>query len=270
MQKISSALLMGVGSVMALVLGLSMISAVANQAAGSADRLKAAFANFTIPAPNTGAFVAVMAALVVSAMAVIPLLTMAGTQAGNGFVTGLSNTRGQAVSAMIGIVTAAASAASSGVGQFQTIGSMIGQGLAVGLQSAYGAVAAAASALVAKANEAAQAKAQILSPSHLFLDEVGWFIGAGVAQGMDNSAGLVTQSSNNLIDTAYKGADVPSQPLGAQGVSSTNNTSNNQKTFNFNGDIIVQSKGDSKADAKQILAEIENLLEQQDNGALAW
>lgn len=270
MQQISNAVQSGVGAINAFVAGLGAVSAVATQAAASASILKAAFSNITIPAPNTSAFVAGLATMVAAARAVIPQLMSAGQQGGTAFVTGLSSARGQAVSAMIGIISAAAGAARSGVGQFQSIGAMIGQGLAVGLQSAYGAVAAAASALVAKANEAAKAKAQIHSPSRLFRDEVGWFMGAGLARGMDNSASLVADSSAGLVNTAVTSSDVPSQGLTQVGV--PNQTAGNQtkQTIIEVGGITIQSTGNEEYDAEALLEAFENLLVQKQNAGLAY
>lgn len=88
----------------------------------------------------------------------------------------------------------------SGYGAMQSAGNYIGQGLAVGMTSALGAVRAAANALVAEAERAAQAKAKINSPSHLFRDEVGWWIGLGVAKGIDNSAPEVANSLDYIRD----------------------------------------------------------------------
>ena len=85
-------------------------------------------------------------------------------------------------------VNQAAAAARSGYGAFHSAGAYIGQGLANGMRSALGAVTAAANALVAQAERAAKAKAIIKSPSHLFRDEVGWWIGLGIARGIDDSA----------------------------------------------------------------------------------
>ena len=70
------------------------------------------------------------------------------------------------------------------------------------MMSALGAVTAAANALVAQAERAAQAKAKIHSPSRLFRDEVGIFIGQGMAVGIDNSVKYVRDSIENMVDVA--------------------------------------------------------------------
>ena len=68
------------------------------------------------------------------------------------------------------------------------------------MRSALGAVTAAANALVAQAERAAKAKAIIKSPSHLFRDEVGWWIGLGIARGIDDSAPEVANSLDYIRD----------------------------------------------------------------------
>ncbi|MXQ49517.1 tape measure protein [Streptococcus pneumoniae] len=113
---------------------------------------------------------------------------------GSQMVSAMRSAGTQLVSAVQSAVNQAASAARSGYGAFQSAGAYIGQGLAVGMRSALGAVTAAANELVAQANRAAQAKAKINSPSHLFRDEVGWWIGLGIAKGIDNSAPEVANS----------------------------------------------------------------------------
>ena len=97
-------------------------------------------------------------------------------------------------------VNQAAAAARAGYGAFFSAGAYMGQGLAAGLMSALGAVTAAANALVAQAERAAQAKAKIHSPSHLFRDQVGWYIGLGIARGIDESAPEVANSLDYIRD----------------------------------------------------------------------
>lgn len=131
-------------------------------------------------------------------------MTQAGQQAGRGVSTGVTNGIrsgvGSATAATSSMVSAIRSTAMAGVGSMRYIGAMIGQGLAAGMYSALGAVTAAANALVAQAERAAQAKAKIHSPSRLFRDEVGLFIGQGVAVGIDQSTKFVTKAMNNMFD----------------------------------------------------------------------
>ena len=108
----------------------------------------------------------------------------------------------QIVAAANSMVNQTVSAVRNGRGAMQSAGAYMAQGLAVGMRSALAEVTAAANQLVAQAEKAAQAKAKIHSPSRLFRDEVGWFIGAGVAVGIDKSADMVAKSVDFIKDLA--------------------------------------------------------------------
>lgn len=109
-------------------------------------------------------------------------------------VTAFRSSATQLVTAAQSAVNQAVSVVRAGYGSMVSAGNYIGQGLAVGMRQALSAVTAAANELVAQAERAAQAKAKINSPSHLFRDEVGWWIGLGIAKGIDNSAPEVANS----------------------------------------------------------------------------
>lgn len=108
----------------------------------------------------------------------------------------------QMVAAAQSMVNQTVSAVRNGRGAMQSAGAYMAQGLAVGMRSALAEVTAAANQLVAQAEKAAQAKAKIHSPSRLFRDEVGWWIGAGVAAGIDKSAARVAKSVDFIKDLA--------------------------------------------------------------------
>jgi tape measure domain-containing protein len=123
-----------------------------------------------------------------------------------GFTAGISASTGTATAAVQSMISAVRNSAAASAGQFQSVGAMIGAGLAAGMYSALGQVRAAADALVSEANRAAQAKAKIHSPSRLFRDEVGWYIGAGIAVGITKSTanvvGATKQLTNKTLDAA--------------------------------------------------------------------
>lgn len=108
----------------------------------------------------------------------------------------------QMVAAAQSMVNQTVSAVRSGRGAMQSAGYYMAQGLAAGMRAALPEVTAAANQLVAQAEKAAQAKAKIHSPSRLFRDEVGWWIGAGVAVGIDKSAARVAKSVDFIKDLA--------------------------------------------------------------------
>lgn len=93
-------------------------------------------------------------------------------------------------------------------------GQYMSEGLAVGMRNALPAVTAAANALVAEAERAAKAKAKIHSPSHLFRDEVGWWIGAGVAKGIDQSTVKVDEAMTDMYSKINAFSFKPENVLG--------------------------------------------------------
>ena len=117
-------------------------------------------------------------------------------------VTAMRSAGTQMVTAAHSMVNQTVSAVRNGRGAMQSAGYYMAQGLAVGMKSALPEVTAAANQLVAQAEKAAQAKAKIHSPSRLFRDEVGWWIGAGISVGIDKSADLVAKSVDFIKDLA--------------------------------------------------------------------
>lgn len=128
------------------------------------------------------------------------------SQITQGFVAGISSSTGKATSAVQTMISSVRNSAAASAGQFQSVGAMIGAGLATGMYSALGQVRAAADALVSEANRAAQAKAKIHSPSRLFRDEVGWYIGAGVAVGITKSTANVVGATKQLTNKTLNAA----------------------------------------------------------------
>ena len=132
-------------------------------------------------------------------------MTNAASAVRNGasqMATAMRSAGTQMVAAANSMVNQTVSAVRNGRGAMQSAGAYMAQGLAVGMRSALAEVTAAANQLVAQAEKAAQAKAKIHSPSRLFRDEVGWWIGAGVAAGIDKSASMVAKSVDFIKDLA--------------------------------------------------------------------
>lgn len=132
-------------------------------------------------------------------------MTNAASAVRNGasqMATAMRSAGTQMVAAANSMVNQTVSAVRNGRGAMQSAGAYMAQGLAVGMKSALPEVTAAANQLVAQAEKAAQAKAKIHSPSRLFRDEVGWWIGAGVAVGIDKSAARVAKSVDFIKDLA--------------------------------------------------------------------
>lgn len=92
------------------------------------------------------------------------------------------------------------SAESADTGAMQPVGYEMGAGMASGMDSATPVVTAAAARLVKAAVKAARNAAMIKSPSRLFADEVGAYLSAGAAMGVDNNAWMLRKSIDNMID----------------------------------------------------------------------
>lgn len=206
-----------------------------------------------------------------------------GQMSGQALTQGFQSQRGATVSTASATVNAVVARARAGVGPMQQAGAMIGQGLAQGMYSALGSVTAAANALVAQAERAARAKARIHSPSRLFRDSVGVYIGQGVAVGIDNSSKFVDQAMGSMFDNIqnfdYRPKDIigawhanANRTLGlgvmAGGTSSTaaqtNQTSNNQYTLNVN---VSEGDVDNIDKMKRLFKEFTWYMQQQ-NGRL--
>lgn len=128
---------------------------------------------------------------------------MIGQQTGMNIAGGIASGAGSARAAMSSLMASVHAAGMAGVGSMRSIGYYIGQGLASGMTSSLGAVTAAANALVAQAERAARAKAKIHSPSRLFRDNVGLFIGQGVAVGIERSQTHVDNAIDSMFDRIY-------------------------------------------------------------------
>lgn len=107
----------------------------------------------------------------------------------------------QMISAAQSMVNQTANAIRSGYGAMVSAGAYLTQGVASGMRSAMGSVQAAAQQIISIANQAAQAAAKIHSPSRLFRDQVGYYIGAGIAVGIEKSEPLVAKSMGFIQDS---------------------------------------------------------------------
>lgn len=85
------------------------------------------------------------------------------------------------------------------------IGAQIGAGIAEGIKSKNQAVRQAGNVMVNNTVVSMKAQAMIRSPSRLFRDEVGVYIGLGVAEGIKQSAPQVSSAATSLIDSTENG-----------------------------------------------------------------
>ena len=135
-------------------------------------------------------------------------MTQAGQQAGQGVsrgvVNGIRSGIAGATAAMNSLMLSVQRVGNIGARNMVNVGTQIGNGLARGMIAALPAVTSAANALVAQAERAARSAADIHSPSRLFRDRVGIFIGQGIAVGIDRSQKFVNEALENLYDVTGK------------------------------------------------------------------
>ncbi|WP_317334172.1 hypothetical protein [Streptococcus orisratti] len=188
-----------VNQMMMLGVGVSgaILSAVGAVTAGGAQMSVAMRSAGSQMVSSTQSFMNQIVSTVRNGMNNVVTATRSG---GSQMVSAMRMAGSQLVTTVQSAVNQAANAARNGYSSFQSAGSYMGQGLAVGMRSALGAVTAAANELVAQAERAAQAKAKIHSPSRLFRDAVGWWIGLGVAKGIDQSTVKVDDAISGMFD----------------------------------------------------------------------
>lgn len=92
--------------------------------------------------------------------------------------------------------------------EFEKIGGNITEGIGDGAESKKSSLIGKIAGVISAAVEAAKKAAGIASPSKLFRDEVGQYIGEGIAVGVDNSTRDVVKSIDKQIDAARKAYDV--------------------------------------------------------------
>lgn len=92
--------------------------------------------------------------------------------------------------------------------EFEAVGGNITEGIGVGAENKKSSLNKKLGGIISGALKAAKKAAGIESPSRLFRDEVGEYIGEGVAVGIDDSTKSVVKSIGNQIDSAQKAYDV--------------------------------------------------------------
>lgn len=124
----------------------------------------------------------------------------------------------------------------NGRSSMYSAGSYMAQGLAEGMRSALASVTEAANELVNQAERAAKAKADIHSPSRLFRDEVGLFMGQGIAEGIDKSKKNVDSSMRNIVLPSVSAESVLSSRVSVIGAS--NSVTNNYYQTQSNNSML--------------------------------
>lgn len=240
----------------ALGQGMAMVQAYSAGASASLMSVSAALpalaSGFSALAPIVASAMARAVTSVQSGMAVIVTvivssaarMTAAGQQAGQGvsrgIVNGIRSGVAGATAAMNSLMLSVQRVGNIGARNMVNVGTQIGNGLARGMIAALPAVTSAANALVSQAERAARAAADIHSPSRLFRDNVGIYIGQGIAVGIDRSRKYVNEALENLYDVKGKFdySDLLDDGLKQHGY-----------TANLSGSLTLESKqSDQKLD----------------------
>lgn len=213
----------GTDSMLSLQNGLaSMQEPVAGTAAGLGDTLSGAFSGFSDIANTQGsegalAFVNSFSggagkaksattqmtnAVLTEATALKPKMRTKANEAMNAFCSGISAAAGRARSASASVMNAAASGIGSLWSRFYNVGKSAADGLAAGIYAGLGAARVAADRLMAEAEKAAKAKAQINSPSKVFIG-IGESLGEGLVDGIGNSKSPVSKATAGLAGATF-------------------------------------------------------------------
>lgn len=149
---------------------------------------------------------------------IVTAVTTGMTDVETAIRTGAENAERTLTTAIDNMVRALESA----VGRFRTQGANMGNALAAGLRSALPAVRAAADALAAEAARAVAARAQINSPSRVFMG-LGADMGAGLELGLhDARAGIIREAAAIVdgMNTEFARTDTSSVTAGLDDISS--------------------------------------------------
>ena len=136
------------------------------------------------------------------------------------FSSGWNVARSVTSSGIHGAVNVVRSAASGMV----SAGRNFVMGFVNGIRGAIGAAASAAANMARSAMNAAKSALGIHSPSRVMRDQVGYYVVAGFAKGMNDNTNLIDKAANNLAAHAMPSVDISSS---INGVLSHGNISNN-------------------------------------------
>lgn len=128
---------------------------------------------------------------------------------GSGMITsvsgGASSEGGGLNSTMSGLGSGALSAFSSGASDTYSIGSNIVSGIKSGISGASDGLFSSLRSLASRALASAKEALGISSPSKVFAKEVGQWIPAGIAEGIEKNQSVVDSALNDLSDVASTG-----------------------------------------------------------------
>ena len=197
MMGLIMAITMGAAGIAAFNAALSALSGMIGGVVTNVTLLKAAFANFTIPAPNVGPFIAAFASITAAAMMLVPSLRSAGLQAGAGLASGLSSGASRAAAAVRSATANITAAIRPLAALFMAVGLASGNGFANALRGGLQRAVAACRSAVVSINVTLQGAVTGAYAA-------GRFIGIGLANGMRSQLGAVRAAAAALAAAAEK------------------------------------------------------------------
>ena len=197
MMGLMMAITMGAAGITAFNAALSALSGMIGGVVTNVTLLKAAFANFTIPAPNVGPFIAAFASITAAAMMLVPALRSAGLQAGAGLASGLSSGASRAAAAVRSATANITAAIRPLAALFMAVGLASGNGFANALRGGLQRAVAACRSAVVSINVTLRGAASGAYAA-------GRFIGIGLANGMRSQLGAVRAAAAALAAAAEK------------------------------------------------------------------
>lgn len=135
--------------------------------------------------------------------------------------------------------------------EFFAVGGEITKGIAAGAGSEEWTLTSAMNGIIDAAVNAAKSRAMIKSPSRLFRDEVGDFIGLGVAEGITDSTTNVVTAAKKQIENlrkAYNMGDISAKV--SAGISGNNGAGAGIKAKSAGGVVVHQTNYYSQAHSR--------------------
>lgn len=197
MQVLMLAIAMGAAGIAAFNAALTAMSGMISGVVSNVTLLKAAFANFVIPAPNVGPFIAAFASITAAARMLIPALRSAGSQAGAGLASGLSSGASRAVSTVRAASASITGALRPMAAVFRSTGLTAGNGFASSLNSGLQRAVSYCRSMVNSIHSA-------LRSAGSGAYAAGRYIGVGLANGIRSQIGAVRAAAAALAAAAEK------------------------------------------------------------------
>lgn len=165
--------------------------------------------------------------LVAALVAAVPEILAVGIQLIIGLATGLIQAIPRLVAAIPAIILALVGGLKRGVEQIIEVGRDMVAGLWQGIKDRWNALVSDFKHLALDLVDGIKGIFGIGSPSKLFADEIGQWIPAGVAEGIEDGMGTIDKAMGDMATDMIVGANVTSSALSSAAASESAETNNN-------------------------------------------